>query len=182
MYCNVIVNKKGTVNLNISSTVNEKESISTTSNSNLQYKINIKNNGNVVSYDNVITTTLPNGFKYVDGSATNGGYFNESTNTITWTLARIDDNSNVVLKYEAYAPNGLSGLKEYVSDASISSLNAPNKVDSNKTTVRLMMNPKTSAPLYGIGITLIIMWGVAFYLYFEKRKKEVLQYGVVNKK
>ena len=170
----VIINKRGSINLNISTTVNEKTSISTTSNSRLVYKVKVVNDG-ITSYDNKVVSKLPDGFKYVEGTATNGGVYNSSNNTITWTLYRIDEDSYVDLSYEAYAPNGLSNLKDYISEASIEAFGLQSKVISNKATVKLMPNPKTSAPLYGIGITLIIVWGIAFYLYFDKRKKEVLQ-------
>ncbi len=170
----VVVNKKGEVNLSINTTVNEKESISTTSNSKLTYRVNIKNNG-ITTYDNTIISKLPPEFVYVDGTASNGGVYNPSSHTITWTLDRIDEGDSITFTYEAYAPSGLSNLKSYISEATIETPTAQNKVISNKTTVRLMANPKTDAPLYGIGITLLIVWGVSFYLYFFKRKQELLQ-------
>ena len=175
-YCNyTIVDKKGGVNLEVSTTVNEKESVSTTNNSKLSYKVNVKNTGTVEAVDNIIISKLPEGFKYVEGTATNGGVYNAENNTITWTVYRINEGMSVELGYEAYAPTGLSSSKSYIGEASAQAFGMTSEVLSNKTTVRLMMNPKTSAPLYGIGITLIIMWGVAFHLYFDKRKKEVLQ-------
>ena len=170
----IVINKRGQMDLGISSTVNEKESINTTSNSRLSYKVNIKNNG-LTSYDNKVVSTLPEGFVYVDGTASDGGVYNASNNTITWTLYRIDEGSNISLTYEAYAPNGLSGLKSYESTASIEALGIQNKIISNKTIVRLMANPKTNAPLYGIGITLLIVWVVAIYLYIDHKRKLIKQ-------
>jgi len=170
----IVINERGKVDLRISSTVNEKESINTTSNSKLLYKVNVKNNG-LTSYDNKIVSTLPEGFVYVDGTASNGGVYDSTNNTITWTLYRIDEESNVTLTYEAYATNGLSGLKSYESTASIEALGIQNKIVSNKTIVRLMANPKTNAPLYGIGITLIIIWAVAIYLYIDHKRKLITE-------
>lgn len=174
-YCTpTVVNKRGSVNISINTTVNEKTSLSTSSNSKLLYKVSIVNGG-LTSFDNKVVSKLPEGFQYVDGSASNGGIYNSSDNTITWTLMRLDEDSYINLTYEAYAPNNMSSIKDYVSEASIESSSLQNKIVSNKATVKLMANPKTNAPLYGIGITLIIVWGIAFYLYFDKRKKEVLQ-------
>ena len=171
----VVVNQSGKPNISISTTVNEKEAVNTTSNSKLTYRININNSGNAAALDNKVTSTLPEGFSYVDGSASNGGVYNANNNTVTWTLARIEEGSKVTLTYEAYAPNGLSSLKSYVSEATIESSNIQSKVVSNKTTVRLMANPKTNAPLYGIGITLLIVWVVAIYLYIDHKRKLIKQ-------
>ena len=162
---------KNNANLSINTTVNEKESISTTSNSKLTYRVNISNSGNIAALDNKVVAKLPEGFNYVEGSASNNGKYNSNDNTITWTLYRIDEESNISLSYEAYAPDGLSSLKSYVGEASLESFSISNRIESNKTTVRLMLNPKTNAPLYGIGITLIIVWGVALYLYIEHKRK-----------
>ncbi len=166
----LVMNKRGTVDLSINTTVNEKESISTTSNSKLSYKINIKNNG-ITTYDNTVVSKLPEEFIYVDGTATHGGIYNANTHTITWTLQRIDEGDSVILTYEAYAPSGISNLKSYISETTLETPAIQNKVISNKATVRLMANPKTNAPLYGIGITLLITWGVALYLYLDNKRK-----------
>ncbi len=168
----IVINKKGSINLSINTTVNEKESLNTTSNSKLVYKINI-NNRSVTSYDNKIVSKLPDGFQYVNGSASNNGVYNPNDNTVTWTVYRIDGNSTLTLSYEAYAPNGLSGLKNYESEATIEAYGLQNKIVSNKAIVRLMANPKTNAPLYGIAITLLIVWGVALYLYIDHKRKFV---------
>ena len=168
-------NKKGSPSLSIQSYVNEKESVSTTTNSKIPYRVTVKNSGMTASYDNVIAAKLPDGFTYVEGSASNGGIYNSNTNIITWNVATIDVNSTINLTFEAFAPNGLSSLNNYVSEATVDASNISNKVTSNKTIVKLMANPKTIAPIYGIGITLIIVWGIVFYLYFDKRKKEVIK-------
>jgi len=170
----MIINKRGSVNLNINTMVNERESVSTVSNSKVSYKVSIKNNSNITSYDNKVVSKLPDGFKYVEGSANNNGVYDPNTNTITWFLYRIDDNENVVLMYDAMTSGSLSSFKSYVGEAYVESSNS-SRVISNRTSVRLMANPKTYAPIYGIGITLLITWCVAFYLYFDKRKREVLQ-------
>ncbi len=170
----IVVNQKGEVDFSINTTVNEKESINTTSNSKLKYQVNVKNNG-FASYDNKIISTLPEGFVYVEGSASNDGVYNSTNNTITWNVYKIAAGEEITLSYEAYAPNGLNILKSYIGEASIES-SASQKVISNKTTVRLMANPKTNAPLYGIGITLLITWGVAGYLYlYTKKQKKLIE-------
>ncbi len=164
--CEIVIrNVKGSPKLSINTTVNEKESINTTANSKLKYRVTVNNNGTVESLDNKIISKLPEGFVYVDGSATNGGVYDKNTNTITWVIYRINENESTTVSYEAYAPNGLSNLKSYVSEATIEAYGVENRIESNKATVRLMANPKTSAPLYGIGITLVIVWIVSLYLF-----------------
>lgn len=171
--CGVIKDYKGSASLSINTTVNEKESISTTANSKLNYRISISNNGNIPSLDNKVVSKLPDGFNYVEGSASNNGKYDQSTNTITWIVYRLEDKDSLTLTYDAYAPEGLSSLKNYVGEASIESFSVSNRVESNKTTVRLMINPKTNAPLFGIGITLIIVWGVALYLYIDHKRNGI---------
>ncbi len=171
--CDVIKDYKGSASLSINTTVNEKESISTTANSKLNYRISISNNGNIPSLDNKVVSKLPDGFNYVEGSASNNGKYDQSTNTITWIVYRLEDKDSLTLTYDAYAPEGLSSLKNYVGEASIESFSVSNRVESNKTTVRLMINPKTNAPLFGIGITIIIVWGVALYLYIDHKRNGI---------
>ena len=171
-----LFNEKGEVNLAINTTVNDKNSITTTTNNTLKYKVNVKNTGTVDAIDNIIISKLPEGFTYVENSASNGGVYNSTDNTVTWNVARLRISDNIDLTYEAYAPEGASSLKSYIGEAYAQAFGMNNRIESNKTTVNLMLNPKTSAPIYGIIITLLIAWGVAGYLflykkYFAKKKK-----------
>lgn len=171
-----LFNEKGEVNLAINTTVNDKNSITTTTNNTLKYKVNVKNTGTVDAIDNTIISKLPEGFAYVENSASNGGVYNSTENTVTWNVARLRISDNIDLTYEAYAPEGASSLKSYIGEAYAQAFGMNNRIESNKTTVNLMLNPKTSAPIYGIIITLLIAWGVAGYLflykkYFAKKKK-----------
>ncbi len=171
-----LFNEKGNVNLEVSTSVNDKNSITTTTNNSLKYKVLVKNTGSVDAIDSLVVSKLPEGFNYVEGSASNGGVYNSTDNTITWNVARLRVANEVELSYEAFAPEGASSLKSYIGEAYAQAFGMNNRIESNKTTVNLMLNPKTSAPIYGIIITLLIAWGVAGYLflykkYFMKKKK-----------
>ena len=161
-------NEKGTINLEINTTVNDKNAITTTSNNKIQYKVNVKNTGTVDAVDTLVVSKLPEGFQYVENTASNGGIYNASDNTITWDIARLRVANDTTLTYEAYIPNGVSGLNSYIGEAYAESFGMNQRVESNKTVVNLLLNPKTSAPVYGIVITLLIAWGVAGYLFLYK--------------
>ena len=164
-----LFNEKGTINLEINTTVNDKNAITTTSNNKIQYKVNVKNTGTVDAVDTLVVSKLPEGFQYVENTASNGGIYNASDNTITWDIARLRVANDTTLTYEAYIPNGVSGLNSYIGEAYAESFGMNQRVESNKTVVNLLLNPKTSAPVYGIVITLLIAWGVAGYLFLYKK-------------
>ena len=179
-YCSVsIINRRGAPSLTINSLVNEKENITITSSTVLEYNVKVNNNGNSVSYDNVIVSKLPIEFTYVEGSASNGGVYDPNNHSITWNLMRLDSNRSINLRYRASAPGDLVSLKNYETVATIESSSVNGRIVSNKANVKLLSNiisnPKTNAPIIGIAITLIIVWGVAIYLCIDRKRKLIKQ-------
>ena len=173
--CNtaMVVNKKGTVDLEISSSVNNVESLTTNINQNLQYRVTVKNKGNIDAIDNVVKAKVPDDFVYVEGSATDGGVYADGT--ITWVVGRIYSEKEVTLSYLAYAPKGVNTGQDYIGEASVDSFSVNQRVDSNKTMVRLSLtNPSTYAPLSILFIIAIVAAWTVYLLtkYYQKQRTQ----------
>ncbi len=177
--CNAayIVNKRGTVTLEASNYVNNVESITTKVNQTLEYKVIIKNTSNVDSIDNVVTANLPEGFIYVDGSASDNGIQSEST--IKWSIPRLKAGEEVTFTYKAFAPKTVSPGVDYVGTASVESINVNQKVESNRTMVRLALNnPNTFGTLEIVIVVLIMAMWVVFLVgkqYIQQQQQQQTQ-------
>lgn len=169
-----IVNKRGTVTLEASNFVNNVESITTKVNQTLEYKVIIKNTSNVDSIDNVVTANLPEGFIYVDGSASDNGIQSEST--IKWSVPRLKAGEEVTFTYKAFAPKTVSPGVDYVGTASVESINVDKKVESNRTMVRLALNnPNTFGTLEIVIVVLIMAMWVVFLVgkqYIQQQQQQ----------
>ena len=164
-------NEKGSVDLTVISSVNNKESITTEINQVLEYKVNVKNIGTADAIDNVVTAKIPDGFVYVDGSVSNNGSY--SNGVITWQVDRIDEGEDVDLTFKAYAPKGINAYQSYESAASVeNSAVEGNKRESNKTYVKLSLtNPYTYAPIGLIILILLFVGGVMVFGLKQSKEK-----------
>ena len=83
----IIIDHKNGAVLTISSYVNNGGSTKAVKGSTVNYKVVVKNEGTSESTNNVITSKIPEGFKYVVGSASDNGEYIESTNSIRWNVS-----------------------------------------------------------------------------------------------
>ena len=165
-----LVSKEGKVNLEVTTSVNNEETLTAGVETNLQYKGKVKNIGTVVAIDNVITSKLPEGFIYVKGSASNGGEYKDGV--IQWRLSRINIGEETELSYQFYAPKGVNLGEEYISEASVTSFAMDQKVNSNKTIVKLsLVNPETIAPIGMIGMIIILLFIVGMITLRNSKKQ-----------
>ncbi len=136
-HCNTIaiINRKGTVNLNATYYVNNSESTTAAINSKIDYKIVVNNTGTADAVDSVVTAKLPEGFVYVEGSASDGGKL--VNGSIQWSVGRIKTSQNKELTFQAYAPRGTNLNQEYVGETTIENFAMDSNVQSNKTIVKL---------------------------------------------
>ena len=145
----------GTVSLEATTSVNSVNSYTTNINQTLEYKVNIKNAGSADSVDNTVTVTLPEGFIYVDNSASNGGVYENGT--ISWNIERIAPGVELEYTFKAFASRSVTAGQDYSLSANIDSFSLDKPVDSNKTKVRLaLQNPSTYAPRATILIVLLL--------------------------
>ena len=155
-----LVNHRGDVSLEATSTVNNVESITTSVNQQLEYKVVVKNTGEVDALDNKIRSTIPEGFVYVDGTASLGGVYNNGA--IEWEVDRINKGENLELTFKAYAPKGVNVGQDYIGTTSVDSFDSNKKVEANKTMVRLsLQNPKTGVPMYIFVLILMVAFAVS---------------------
>ena len=147
-----LINHKGNVALEAKSFVNNSDSATIQVNQTLEYKVVVTNTGTGDAIDNVVRLTVPEGFVYIEGSATDGGFYHNGV--VEWNVERIDVGKTRELSFKAYAPNGVPVGHEYVGNATIENSNLDTPVTSNQTMVRLsFQNPYTAAP---IGILVVI--------------------------
>ena len=165
-----MVNKKGNVKFEATYSVNNEESIIANFDTTLQYKVMVKNIGEIDAIDSVVTAALPKGFVYVEGSASNDGVYKNGT--IEWTVPRIDAGKSFPLMYQAYAPKGVDAGQDYVGEATITNESLLETVKANKTNVKLSLyNPKTAAPIGLIGLGMLVIMAVGIVIYKSQKEK-----------
>ena len=147
----IVVDKKGTSNLSISSYVNSEEEIDIEETSTVQIKVHLKNDGKAPSYDNVIVSKVPAGVEYVSGSATDNGVYSEEEKTVTWNFAYLDAKDGYMFAYDVVVPTG-SKSSVYVTTSSVSAEDTNTPIESNEARVLTpgaggndeeIVNPKT---------------------------------------
>ncbi|MBR1936783.1 MAG: DUF11 domain-containing protein [Bacilli bacterium] len=159
--------KKGTIDFIIKNYVNDKTNIIAVTKEKVKYKVLVKNIGTLSAVDSIVTSVVPEGFKYVENSANNNGVYDNGE--IKWNVSKLDNNKSIELSYEAYAePNSIIG-KDYVSEASISNYALDNRLDSNRVNVKLLfLNPDISIPIIIIGMFITLF---SIMMIFLKKKK-----------
>ena len=163
-----LLGKKGTIDFIIKNYVNNKTNIIAVTKEKVKYKVLVKNIGTLSAVDSIVTSVIPDGFKYVDNSASNNGTYDNGE--IKWNIAKLDNNKSVELSYEAYAEAGSLIGKDYVTEASISNYAIDNRLDSNRVNVKLLyLNPDVSIPIIIIGMLTTL---IAIMMIFLKKKKE----------
>lgn len=152
------VDQKGTVKFEITNTVNDLTKYNASKDKNLEYKINIKNTGDVASGDNVINSYVPVGIEVVEDSISNSGVYNKEKNTITWNVDYIEALEELVVSYKAVAPSE-SNNKEYIGYSDIVSAQLEKEIQSGNTIVTLdkvievVTNPDTDVNMIYIAHT-----------------------------
>ncbi len=162
-------NKKGEVKLEISNYVNNREQITTVRENKVEYKVNVKNVGNADAVSTKVISILPEGFEYVENSASNGGRYEDGK--IIWEVDRINTGKDITLTYQAYAKEGVDVTKEYEGQAYLENTNLK-KIEANRTLVKLSMtNPMTLVPYSMIIIVPLITIVFAIYLEWTLKKE-----------
>ena len=173
----VLKNVKGKISLSVENKVNETISLTTTSNTKLTYKVTLKNTGDIDAVDSILTSRIPTGFEYVEGSVSDGGIYNNGE--IQWRVTRLDAKKEKTFTFNVYVPKGTNVSKDYIGESSVSNFAMPNRVDSDKTVVKLLLvNPNTSFPIMIIGGVFILLSLLipTFINYYKKNKEENIIY------
>ena len=171
-----IKNQKGKVSLEANSYVNNVESITTSVNQTLEYKVVVNNTGTGDAIDNVIRSTIPEGFIYVEGSASDGGVYKDGY--IEWNVERLEEGKKKELTYKAFASKIVVAGQDYIGNASVETFGLEEKVESNRTMVRLsLQNPYTAAPIKIVLLILTISAGVVIFLthYYQQQRQQQTQ-------
>jgi uncharacterized repeat protein (TIGR01451 family)/fimbrial isopeptide formation D2 family protein len=82
----------------------------------------------------VISDPLPAGLVYVEGSASDGGVYDEATNTLTWTFATLTESGSVTFQTEV-DPETISRVAPTVNVAVISSDETPEDEGEDQVSV-----------------------------------------------
>lgn len=183
------VDQKGTVKFEITNTVNDLAKYNASKDKNLEYKINIKNTGDVASGDNVINSYVPVGIEVVEDSISDSGVYNKEKSTITWNVDYIEALEELVVSYKAVAPSE-SNNKEYIGYSDIVSAQLEKEVQSGNTIVTLdkvievVTNPDTDVNMIyiahsniGIPVSYLVVFVAVMcfvsVVLFKKIKKDL---------
>ena len=166
-----IQNERGETKLEVSSYVNNTDTVTTEVNQVLDYKIVVTNTGNLDAVDNKVITKLPQGFIYVDGSVSDGGRYENGQ--VIWDIARINKGENLTLTYKAYAPKGANTFNSYIGETSVENSSIEGqRVEANKTYVKLSItNPYTYTPI-GILVLILIVSVIALTGVIQYKAKQ----------
>ncbi len=108
-------------------------------------------------------------FIYVENSATNEGVYENSV--ISWRIDKISKDHEIDFSYQAYGSDDTNQDTQYIGEVSVNNFAMPQKVEVNKTIVRLNLeNPITSTP--GVIIIIILCIGIAFTIYQVTNNKK----------
>ncbi len=135
-YVPYFVSEQGTVKLEITNTVNGLTKYNASNNKQLEYKISVKNSGDVSSENNVLVTNVPKMVVVEESSISDSGVYNKQSNTISWNITKIDASEEVKVSYKAIAPKSADG-KELIGNSYITSDQVTTRVYSNNTIVTL---------------------------------------------
>lgn len=130
----IITNHLGSSDLSINISVNDDKEITANAGEKLNYKVLVKNNGNIKSLDNKVTVLLPDGIEYVEGSASENGVYDKDKHTITWNMDNIDPDEAIELIFEAVATNK---NVNYIVKASVINSDMEDNIDSNEVSVTI---------------------------------------------
>ena len=128
----------------------------------------------ISSTNNVITSRIPEGFEYVEGSASDSGVYLESTNSVRWNIDEIGVESTKELTYKVSVSEDVDLTQSYISSATISSDDVE-EMESNETMVTLqgeIENPKTGDAR---NVLILFALSVAGLIVYYIQDKKVLR-------
>ena len=167
----VIIDHENGAVLTISSYVNNGGSTKAAKGSKLNYKVVVRNEGTTSSTNNVITSKIPEGFEYVEGSASDNGVYLESANAIRWNIDEIGVESTKELTYKVSVSEDVDLTQAYISSATISN-DGNDVIESNETRVILegvITNPKTGDINKIIILFVLCVAGLILYYVLDHR-------------
>ena len=166
----VIIDHENGAVLTISSYVNNGGSTKAIKGSKINYKVVVKNEGTENSTNNVITSIIPEGFKYVEGSASDNGVYLESANAVRWNVDVIDVESTKELTYKVSVTEDVDLDKAYISTATVMN-DASDEIVSNETRVTLesIENPKTGEANKIIVLFVVCVIGLIGYYLIDRK-------------
>ncbi len=168
----VIKNSPGEVKLSLTNSINGSDSTTVKKGGKVKYRAQLKNSGTAASYNNVITTVVPPDIEYIDGSASNGGTYNDEDRTITWDIYSLDAGESTDLSYDATVIRN-TNIDKIQLRSSVVSDQVQNKVDSAPAIINVkggFVNPNTGS-LISIILSLmtIILFLFLNFKYFRKK-------------
>ncbi|MBR4177921.1 MAG: DUF11 domain-containing protein [Bacilli bacterium] len=166
----VIIDHENGAMLTISSYVNNGGSTKAIKGSKINYKVIVTNEGSRESTNNVITSIIPEGFKYVEGSASDNGVYLESANAVRWNVDVIDVESTKELTYKVSVTEDVDLDKAYISTATVMN-DASDEIVSNETRVTLesIENPKTGEANKIIVLFVVCVIGLIGYYLIDRK-------------
>lgn len=168
----VIKNSPGEIKLSLTNSINGSDSTTVKKGEKVKYRAQLKNSGTAASYNNVITTVVPPDIEYIDGSASNGGTYNDEDRTITWDIYSLDAGESTDLSYDATVIRN-TNIDKIQLRSSVVSDQVQNKVDSAPAIINVkggFVNPNTGSLISIImSLMTIILFLFMNFKYFRKK-------------
>jgi hypothetical protein len=179
-YGSDIPDEKGTIDLKIDNTIENKYIYETGTNKRFTYKIIIENEGTASSGNDEIKIVVPKELEVYEDSISDDGKFNSKKNEIIWKLDYIDSNEKKELSFDIKAPSNSAG--EYTLISSLnnneSSLNAPKitlKVKGKASNSDTIKNPDTGVSDYSSIMFIVIILSIGLYGLLKQKKDYLIK-------
>jgi len=111
------------------------------------YTLAYGNTGAGAATNTVITDVLPANITYVTGSASNGGSYNATSRTLTWTPGTVNPNATAQVTFQVTVDNTATVGSTINNTASIASTEVTTPVTSNTASVTVSSTPKPTLTL-----------------------------------
>lgn len=176
------IDYQGEAKLEIENTVNGSAEYNAKNNKELNYEITVKNSGDVSSWNNVITTSIPEEIIVNEDSISDDGDYDKSDDSITWKIDELEAGEKYTLSYSATVSDKADKSKTYVGKTKVFS-NQSEVVHAKDTKVYLsnaselidrnnLVNPNTYSTAV-FGIVTVILVCLVIGTYFVKKKESL---------
>ena len=170
------VDERGTVSFDITNTVNGLVKYNASNDKHLEYKITVKNKGDITSTNNIIITYVPEKVEVDEDSISDSGEYDSEHHSITWVIDQLEAQEETEFSYNAIVDKDING-EELIGHSTVESDQTMIATYSNNTIVSLdkiveiITNPNTGITMVyvpntniGVPVSLFFMVLIAFIL------------------
>lgn len=142
------------IDLEINVMLNDKREILYSNQEAIEYRVVVKNNGNVKSKNNIISTIIPNKFKIVENSISNNGVYDSNNRSVVWQEDEINIGETLEYTFKIIADDDLDQIITFKSDLNSDIVN---NLISNEVVINYVENPETGEKILFTSVLILIL-------------------------